>query len=271
MMTSETRGEAPKEGSAMTFQENDQPRAGDGKWGPKQQHEAVNVVLAAPGGSVRPRPIMATATLQEWNENDETEEVGTIEFDAAPIIAGMAPNLSPEDLADLDHSTRDDIFNEAMARGFIPMHDGPFEVDVQESLDEVLAENPNYFDTPYPHNMTVRHPEVAIESPLSPYELGARMDEDGYVKALAVLDLDDMVDHDVEEHNDAVSKTLVGNRLLMDINTSPERISVDKASGSSTVVFSIAGDVSAVVECLDDDELDLFEAGLADAEAARNA
>lgn len=255
----------------MTFQENEHPRAGDGKWAPKEQSEAVGVMLSAQGIPVRPRPIMATATLQEWNDDDEAEEAGTVQFDAAPILAGIAPNLSREDLADLDYSTRDDIFNEAMARGFIPIHDGPFEVDVQESLDEALAENPDYFATPYPHEMTVRHPNVPIESPLSPYELGARIDEDGYVAALAVLDLDEMVDHDAEQHNDTVSNTLVGSELLMDIGTTPERIATEKTTGARNVVFRITGDVTAVVDCFDDDERALFEAGLADAAAERKA
>lgn len=251
----------------MTHHENIQPRAADGKWLPTAHPEATGVALSGPCALSRPAPIMARVDLQVWNDDDEAEDAGTIEFDAAPILAGIVPNLRRGELASLDYGIRDTIFNEAMARGFAPIHDGPFELHVQNSLDEALAENPAYFDTPYPHEKTVRHPDVEIQSPLSPYEMGFRADEDGYVEALAVLDIDVLADQDAEENWDTASRTIVGSDLLTDIGRTPDSITVGKDSGAPQVVFRITGDVSAVVDCMSDEEQELFEAGRADAAA----
>ncbi|MCC3299750.1 hypothetical protein [Arthrobacter caoxuetaonis] len=250
----------------MTSLENTQPRAADGKWLPTSRREPNGVVLSGQRGLSRLEPIMATVDLQEWND-DEAEDAGTVEFDAAPILAGIVPNLTTEELANLDYSTRDDIFNEAMARGFVPIHDGPFELHVQESLDAALSKNPAYFDTPYPHEKTVRHPDVVIQSPLSAYEMGFRADSDGYVETLAVLDIDEMSEQDPSDHWGTVSRTVTGGELLMDMNRIPHSVSTHKDSGAPQAVFRITGDVSAAVECMSDEEQDLFEAGMADAAA----
>lgn len=234
----------------MTFQEQDHPRADSGKFENKAQSEAAGVSLSAASGT-KPKPIMARVALQEWND-DEAVDVGTVEFDAAPILAG----LSPEDRADMDFATRDQIFEEAMRRGFTPIHDGPFEVDIKDALAEALTENPGYFDSPYPHEKTVRHPDIPLESPLSPYELGSRIDENNRVQALAVLELAEMLDNSSDENWDTISTTVVGNDMLRDMFPTPAYI-----TGGNQVAYRIEGDASEVINEMSDDDLKLFEEG----------
>lgn len=239
----------------MTFQEQDHPRADSGKFENKAQSEAAGVSLSAASGT-KPKPIMAEVTLQKWNDNDENEEVGTVVFDAAPILAGIYPGLSPAQREDLDPSICDQIFEEAMSRGLAPRHDGPFDLGVQNALDEALEENPGYFDSPYPHEKTVRHLDVALESPLSPYELGARIDENNRVQALAVLELSEMLDNSSDENWDAISTTVVGNDMLRDMFPTPVSI-----NSENQVVYRIEGDASEVINEMSDDDLKLFEEG----------
>lgn len=244
----------------MTFQEHEHPRANGGRWAAKEQSEAAGITLGASAGA-KPKPIIARVDLQKW-DGGKAVEVGSVEFDAAPILAG----LTPEQCADMDYGTRDQIFEEAMRRGFAPLHDGPFEVDVKDALGQAMAENPGYFDEPYPHERTARHPDVPLEAPLSAYELGYRIDEDNRVQALAVLDLSEMMDNSSEENWDTVSTAVVGNDLLRDMFHTPVSITSD-----NQVVYRIEGDAEAVIECMDDDALEMFAAGQADAAADRKA
>lgn len=239
------------------FKEEDHPRGSGGMFAEKIQSEATGVVLTAP--SAKPKPIMAHMTLQQWDEDndDYAREVGTVEFDAAPVLAGIVPGLSPAQLSDLDTNIGDQVFHEAVSRGLVPDHEGPFELYVQNSLDEALAENPNYFDTPYPHHLTVRHPDAVLQSPLSPYELGALADENGMVTANSVLDLEDMIDGDLENHLNNISRTLTGDEMLVGPSAVPVRVE------DGQVIFRLSGDITNVIECMDEDEVELFEAGRA--------
>lgn len=247
----------------MTYQEKDHPRAGDGKWEPKQLSEPEGVSLA-PAAKVLPKPIMASVTLQQWSEEDpdQAEEVGFVEFDAAPVLAGIVPGLSPYQLSDLDPSICDQVYEEAVARGLVPNHDGPFELSVQEALDEALESDPTRFDTPYPHELVARHKDTVLMAPLSAYELGARVDEDNFVEALAIVDQDDMIGVDTETYYDTISEKITGSQLLMD----PQATAVS-VTPEGRVVYRISGDASAVIDSMTDDETELFEAGRAAAEA----
>lgn len=247
----------------MTFQEHEHPRADSGKFENKAQSEAAGVTLAAPlAGASKPKPIMARATLQKWSDFDEdvAETVGTIEFDAAPILAGIVPGLDQRELAGmgLEYDTRDQIFDEAVARGIIPAHAGPFEVDVDDALAEALAENPAYFDTPYPHDEVARHPEAVLQSPLSPYELGARIDENDRIEGLAVIEQDALIGGSLDEHLDYISNTLAGTGVLMDPSATPVSVTPD-----NQVVYRLSGNASQVIDTMTDAELALFEAGRA--------
>lgn len=246
----------------MTSQEHKQPRANDGKWSTMEHSEAAGITLGTVGADTGPKPIMATATLQKW-DSGHAVTVGEVQFDATPILAAM----DSEKRAGLgeEPGDQDEIFEKAMAMGLTPRHEGPYEVDVRESLDQALEENPGYFDQEHPSEKTLRHPDVPLEAPLSAYELGYRIDENNRVKALAVLELSEMMDHSSEENWDTVSTTVVGNDLLRDMFPTPKSVTSD-----NQVVYEIEGDAEGVIECMDEDELALFEAGLADAAAARN-
>lgn len=247
----------------MTPQEHSQPRAIDGKWSTMEHSEAAGITLGAAAPGTRPKPIIATATLQEW-DGDEAVTVGEAHFDAAPILAAMDSGKRAglgEEPGD-----QDEIFEKAMAMGLTPRHEGPYEIDVRQALDHALEEDPGYFEQEHSGEKTLRHPDVPLEAPLSAYELGYRIDEDNRVEALAVLDLSEMMDSSSEENWDTVSTTVVGNDLLRDMFPTPVSITSD-----NQVVYRIEGDAEAVIECMNDDERDLFEAGMADAAANRKA
>ena len=241
------------------FKEEDHPRGSGGMFAEKIQSEAIGVVLTAP--SAKPKPIMARVALQKWSDFDEdvAETVGTIEFDAAPILAGIVPHLDPADVEDLDPDSCDRIYDEAVSRGLAPSHSGPFEVDVQSALDEALAENPDYFAVPYPHHLVTRHTDAVLQSPLSPYELGSRVNGNDRVEGRYAVGMDQLVGVSLEEHHDYLGKTLAGSSLAMDTNAEP--VAVDDGE----VIFRISGNISQIIETMDDDDLAAFE----EARAAR--
>lgn len=116
-----------------------------GKFTTKPQSAGTTVLTAPAAPAAGRTPILATATLQEW-EGDEAVTVEEVQFDASSILAGM----SADQRAGLGEGAgdQDEIFEKAMATGLIPRHGGPFEVDVREALDEALETNPGYFDEP---------------------------------------------------------------------------------------------------------------------------
>lgn len=241
------------------FNEADHPRSGGGKFAEKIQSEAEGIALGVP--AAKPKPIMASVTLQEWREDDEdiADTVAHIEFDAAPVLAGIVPGLSPYQLSDMSPEICDQVFEEAVSRGLVPNHDGPFEVDVQNALDEALAENPAYFSTPYPHHLAVRHPDAVLQTPLNPYELGSRIDEHDRVEGQYAIGMDELVGTSLDEHHDNLGTTLTGSPLVMD--TSAEPVAVVNGE----VIFRISGNISQVIETMDDDDREAFE----EARAAR--
>lgn len=243
----------------MTYQEHEHPRGEAGRWETKQQSEPEGVALGT-GLPPKPKPVMAQVTLQRWriDDPDYAEKVGTVEFDAAPILAGIVPTLDQDELEDeLSYDTRDLIFEEAVARGIVPRHDGPFEVHVEESLRKALAEDPDRFSAPYPHELVARHYGAVLESPLSPYEMGRRMDDEGRVEAHAVLDIEQLSEQSGDWMWSSISEKLTGHGLVEE----PEYFPVEVRDGQ--VVFRISGNITEFVEQMSDEDRALFDAGLA--------
>jgi hypothetical protein len=206
------------------------------------------------------KPIIATATYQEWNQHDVAEDLKTVEFDATRIVAGLSEDERTRLIHD-DFDVEDSIFREAEARGLIPAHDGPFSLSIY-GLADMLDEDPEYFSRPFPEGREVRHEDTILETPLSPYEQGFRGDEDGSVSGLVVVAMSDLHDRDFEGHLDNVSTLLTGSELLMEIDSSAKAVTAE-----GDVVMMITGTVA--LEGFSSDELEEYEAGLADGAAAR--
>lgn len=115
--------------------QNRQPpgRPTGGEYAPTERAEP-SVTLAQPAE----RPIKAIVNLQVWRD-DYAMDVGTAEFDAAPILASLTREQRRA-IADGDHGEADVLFEEARRLGLAPAHDGPFWVDVESELTEALEE-----------------------------------------------------------------------------------------------------------------------------------
>jgi hypothetical protein len=71
------------------------------------------------------------------------------------------------------------------------------------------------------------------------------------------MDMSDLVDNDVDEHNDAIGNALVGSCLLM------QPVATPVAVQNGQIVMQLEGDASAIIENFDDEELAQYEAGRA--------
>lgn len=167
------------------FNEGLHPRD-KGKFTNKPQ-SAGTTVLAAPSGPAAGRtPIMATATLQAW-EGDDAVTVGEVQFDASSILAGMTADQRAglgEDAGD-----QDEIFEKAVSTGLIPRHEGPYEVDVREALDEALETNPAYFDE--------RDPELNADEPAAADDFDRSLPQfEGWPESLAEPTMDFSINDD---------------------------------------------------------------------------
>lgn len=214
-------------------------------------HAEPDVSLAS---SAVPAKIMVTATLQAWSR-DYAIDIETVEFDAGPILAEM----TPEQRSALEDSSSesDNLYQEAVRRGLVKDHDGPFYVSVREALGEAEDQDPEVFSK-IAAQPRVRQPDEVLHEPLTPYELGARADENGWVEGLATFDMDDLIDRDLDRHGDQIGEKLVGSELLMDVSARPVSVT---AEGS--IVCRLTGDASAIIDGFDGDEL-AFEAGRAE-------
>lgn len=196
--------------------------------------------------------IMASVTLQQWggHKGDYAIDIETVEFDAAPVLAA----LSPEELAGLEDSEADDIFYSAVRMGLVAEHSGPFEVHVRDALDRALEKDPDFFEkfTTFPG---LRADGAILETPLSPYEIGARADEDNIVRGLAVMELSDLMDNDEDANNCVIGETLVGSHLLMAPTIKPHSVQ------NGRLVVELEGDASEIIEGFDEEELSQYEAG----------
>jgi hypothetical protein len=207
-----------------------------------------------------PPAIHATVVLQRWAaDGDQAEYVDQVAFDARRILAG----LTSEQRAALTDGSEDadEIFRAGVRSGLVADHDGPFEVYVRDAMDEAVRKDPEVFEkiAALPDN---RPADAVLDTPLSPYEIGARVDENGFVSGKAEMYMSDLIDRDVEEFNDYLGETLAGSSLLMEANATP--VSVQ----DSKIIMGIEGDASAIIDSFDEDELAQYEAGRAEARAS---
>jgi hypothetical protein len=209
------------------------------------------------------QPIIATAIYQEWDAHDNANEVKRLDFDATRILAGLGEEQR-EKLLNGGFEIADSIFREAEARGLIPAHEGPFTLDVEDTLAEALETDPEYFSRTFPEGREVRHEDAILEAPLTPFEQGFRADEDNSISGLAVVAMSELHDRDFEGHLDHISTLLTGSELLMEIDSSAKSVTAE-----GDVVMRINGTVA--VEGFSSEELEEFEAGLEDGAAARAA
>lgn len=205
------------------------------------------------GALTAPR-IMASVTLQQWGgrKNNNAIEIETVEFDAAPVLA----TLSQEDRSLLEDNEADDIFYSAVHLGLVAEHVGPFDVHVREALDLALEENPDFFEK-FAAFLVLRAPGAILESPLSAYEIGVRADDNGRLSGLAVMDMSELIENDIEQHNDAIGDYLIGSCQLMESTATPVAVR------DGQIVMEIRGDASALIDGFSEEECDQYEAGRA--------
>lgn len=242
----------------MTTPPNRQPEGipTGGQFAPSA-HAEPNVSLGAAPDA--PPAIMASVDLQQWR-NDYAVTYDTVHFDAGPILAGMTAQ-ERADIEDYSESA-DQIFFEAVRRGLVKDHNGPFGLSVRTAIDEAEEQDPQVFAN-IAALRQLRQPDEVLHEPLTPYEIGARADEDGWVEGLATFDMDDLIDSDLDGHGDQIGQKLVGSELLMDVTARPVSVMPD-----GSIVCRLTGDASAIIDGFDDDQLAEYEAGRA--EAARN-
>lgn len=219
-----------------------------GQFARKTQSDDVPA-LAAPVATA-PK-IMASVSLQQW-QRDYAVTLETIDFDAAPVLAAM----TPQERIALEDSDADEVYLSAVRLGLVKEHDGPFDVQVREALDYAMEEDPDIFEK-LAAAPVLRPAAAILDEPLSAYELGARADDDGFVSGLAAMDMSELIDNDVDQHNDAIGEALVGSCLLMQPTATP----VDIQNGR--IIMKLDGDASEIIAGFDEDKLAQYEAGRA--------
>ncbi|GAA4034595.1 hypothetical protein GCM10023063_18400 [Arthrobacter methylotrophus] len=212
-------------------------------------HAEPDVFLAS---AAAPPKIMASVTLQQW-QNDYAIDIETVEFDAGRILAEMATEKRRALRDNSDDA--DQLFDSAVRLGLVKDHDGPFSVHVQEAMAEAEETDADVYARILgaPAN---RPAGAVLDTPLSAYEIGARVDEDGRVSGLATMDMSDLIDNNIEGINDKIGNDLVGSELLMEPNATP----VEVLDGG-TILMRFEGNASAIIEGFDDEERAEYEAG----------
>jgi hypothetical protein len=239
----------------MTTPPNRQPEGipAGGQFAPSNHAEPDVSLPSATSAPV----VTASVDLQQW-QNDYAVTYETVTFDAGPILARM----SPEERAQVEDcsETADDLYFEAVRRGLVEDHNGPFALSVRSAMDEAEEQDPEVWDkiAAVPQ---ARKAEAVLDTPLTPFEIGARADENGWVEGLATFNMDDLIESDLDGHGDQIGKKLVGSELLMDVSARPVSVTPD-----GSIVCRLSGDASAVVDGFDEDEMASYEAGRAEAD-----
>lgn len=200
--------------------------------------------------------VLATVDLQAW-QNDYAITLETVSFDAGPILAGMTTD-ERADIEDCSENT-DELYREAVRRGLVKDHDGPMALYVRSNMDEAEGQDPGVWGK-IAEQPQGRPSEAVLETPLTPYELGARAGSDGWVEGLATFDMDDLIGQDLDTHGDEIGQKLVGSELLMDVSAKP--VSVDP---DGSIICRLSGDASAIIEGFDEDERAEYDKGRAQA------
>jgi hypothetical protein len=238
----------------MTTPPNRQPEGipSGGQFAPSA-HAEPDVTLA----QATPVPaITASVDLQQW-QNDYAVTFETVEYDAGPILARM----SPEERAEVeDYSeTADELYFEAVRRGLVKDHAGPFGLSVRAAMDEAEEQDPGVWDK-IAEVPQARKPDAVLETALTPFEIGARAGSDGWVEGLATFEMDDLIGNDLDGHGDQIGFKLVGSELLMDVSARPVSVTPE-----GSIICRLSGDASAIIDGFDEDELAAYEAGRAEA------
>lgn len=223
-----------------------------GQFATKPQSDEVPALTpAAPAPAV-----IASVDLQQW-QNDYAVTVETVTFDSGPILARM----SPEERGAIEDNSEntDELYREAVRRGLVKEHKGPFSLWVQSAIENAEEQDAGIWDklAGQPH---VRAPEAVLDTPLTPYELGVRAGSDGWVEGLATFDMEDLIGNDLESHGDQIGEKLVGSELLMDVSAKP--VSVDP---DGSIICRLSGDASEIIDGFDDDERAEYDKGRAQA------
>jgi hypothetical protein len=236
----------------MTASPNRQPEGipAGGQFAPGT-HAEPGVMLAS---QVAQPKIMASVTLQQWH-NEYAIDIETVEFDAGRVLAEM----SPEKRSGLEDCSEDadQLYDTAVRRGLVQDHDGPFSVYFRQSMEDAEETDPDVYTRILAAPVN-RPTEAVLDTPLSAYEIGTRVDEHGWVSGLATMDMSDLIANDIEGINDKIGNGLVGSELLMEPNATP----VDVLDGG-TILMRYEGNASAVIEGFDEEELADYESGRA--------
>jgi hypothetical protein len=126
---------------AMTDFDEQHPRGAAGQFTEKAQGAPeVALGFAPPATGIGPR-IVATIQPQYWRNDYAVDAGATVQVDVTEIVNALSPAMraSLEDSRD----SSDDLYLEAVRLGIAKAHDGPFYVQVTESIgahDQALAD-----------------------------------------------------------------------------------------------------------------------------------
>jgi hypothetical protein len=86
-------------------------------------------------------------------------------------------------------------------------------------------------------------PNEVIYSPLTTQQIVERLDDQGFITGLVVIDLSSVIDGDLESFLDDLSERLVGSSLGMEIDYTPHSILTD-----GSIVMSVTLNPSMVLD-----------------------
>lgn len=100
---------------------------------------------------------------------------------------------------------------------------------------------------PYSEAMTTTTP---LTSPLTQDEMTSRLDENGYITGLVLVDLSELIDNEFEETLDMLSERLTGSIRGMDINYNVVAVQDDGFS----LIMKVSLDPSMILDDLTEDQ-----------------